>query len=67
MFSAEKRDIQLITNKINELRDDLLPPSFPRADEVEQALNLIKFHLRHIETGFDNAERAIIDLEEQLS
>lgn len=67
MFSSEKRDIQVIINMVNELQDDMLPPSFPRDDEVEEKLNQIKNCLYRIKSGFDNAERAIQDLEEQLN
>lgn len=52
---------------LNELQDDMLPPSFPRDDEVEEKLNQIKSCLYRINSGFDNAENTIQDLEEQLS
>jgi len=67
MFSSERRNVQMIINMLNELQDDMLPPSFPRDDEVEEKLNQIKSCLYRINSGFDNAENTIQDLEEQLS
>jgi len=67
MFYDEKRSIQDIKNIITNLEDEMLPRSFPGDDEVEQALNTIKRHLQHIESGFDKAEAKIQELEDDLN
>lgn len=42
MFKNEIQNINIIKNKLKEIEEDMLPSSFERDDEVEEAFNHIK-------------------------
>lgn len=64
MFSTEKTAVQSIKNIIANLEDEMLPRSFPRDDEVEEALNTIKRHLNTIVSSLSQREAELNKLED---